>query len=87
MRASRAPGAAPRPAGPARASASASQQIGEDLEEADFYFQQGLHGEAEAIYQRVLALAPNHPLALVRLGEIAAAQGADPGATSGGRRR
>ena len=60
-------------------SASTSQQIGEDLEEADFYFQQGLHAEAEAIYQRVLALAPNHPLALVRLGEIAAAQGSDPG--------
>ncbi|HEY8154260.1 MAG TPA: tetratricopeptide repeat protein [Myxococcota bacterium] len=65
-------------------SASASQQISEDLEEADFYFQQGLHGEAEAIYQRVLALAPNHPLALVRMGEIAAAQGSDPGSTSGG---
>ena len=63
---------------------SVSQQISEDLEEADFYYQQGLHGEAEAIYQRVLALAPNHPLALVRLGEIAAAQGSDPGATSGG---
>jgi tetratricopeptide (TPR) repeat protein len=65
-------------------SASASQQIGEDLEEADFYYQQGLHPEAQAIYQRVLALAPNHPLALVRLGEIAAAQGVDPGATGGG---
>jgi tetratricopeptide (TPR) repeat protein len=70
------------PAG-AGESASASQQIGEDLEEADFYYQQGLHSEAQAIYQRVLALAPNHPLALVRLGEIAAAQGVDPGATSG----
>ena len=76
------PPTAPRP-GPGD-SASTSQQIGEDLEEADFYYQQGLHGEAEAIYQRVLALAPNHPLALVRLGEIAAAQGSDPGATGGG---
>ena len=78
--------AAPRPAAApgASASASASQQIGEDLEEADFYYQQGLHGEAEAIYQRVVAQAPNHPLALVRLGEIAAARGADPGATGGG---
>jgi tetratricopeptide (TPR) repeat protein len=65
-------------------SASASQQIGEDLEEADFYFQQSLYKEAEAIYQRVLALAPNHPLALVRLGEIAAAQGTDPGITGSG---
>jgi len=65
-------------------STSASQQISEDLEEADFYYQQGLHTEAQGIYQRVLALAPNHPLALVRMGEIAAAQGTDPGATSGG---
>ena len=76
--------AAPISSGPSE-SASASQQIGEDLEEADFYFQQGLHGEAGAIYQRVLALAPNHPLALVRMGEIAAAQGGDPGATGGGQ--
>jgi len=75
--------AKPAPAS-AGASASASQQIGEELEEADFYYQQGLHAEAEAIYQRVVALAPNHPLALVRLGEIAAARGADPGATGGG---
>jgi tetratricopeptide (TPR) repeat protein len=65
-------------------SASISQQVSEELEEADFYFQQGLHNEAQAIYQRVLALAPNHPLALVRLGEIAAAQGSDPGITGSG---
>ena len=75
--------AAPKSPGPGD-SGSGSQQIGEDLEEADFYYQQGLHREAEAIYQRVLAVAPTHPLALVRLGEIAAAQGADPGAASGG---
>jgi len=68
----------------ASASASTSQQISEDLEEADFYYKQGLHGEAEAIYQRVVAQAPNHPLARVRLGEIAAARGADPGATGAG---
>jgi tetratricopeptide (TPR) repeat protein len=79
----KAPPVQPEAPGPGD-SASASQQIGEDLEEADFYFQQGLHGEAEGIYQRVLALAPNHPLALVRMGEIAAAKGADPASTSGG---
>ena len=36
----------------------------DELEEADFYMQQGLHDEAEAIYRRVLATAPNHPRAL-----------------------
>lgn len=59
-----------------------SQQIQEDLEEADFYSQQGLSDEAEAIYKRLLAIAPNHPRVLVRLGEIAAARGDDPGSTA-----
>ena len=71
-----------RPDG-ASASASLSEQVIEDLEEADFYMEQGLHGEAEAIYRRLLELAPNHPRVLVRLGEIAAARGDDPGSTSG----
>lgn len=88
VQAVRPPVARPAAAKPAPASAgtsaSSSQQIGEELEEADFYYQQGLHAEAEAIYQRVVAQAPNHPLARVRLGEIAAARGADPGATGGG---
>jgi tetratricopeptide (TPR) repeat protein len=66
---------------PAGASASATASINEDLEEADFYYQQGLLEEAEAIYQRVLDLAPNHPHALVRMGEVAAQRGDDPGST------
>jgi tetratricopeptide (TPR) repeat protein len=79
--------AAGAPAPPSRTGSSASlstttaQQIQEDLEEADFYMDQGLHDEAEEIYQRVLALAPNHPKALLRLGEVAAARGEDPGST------
>jgi tetratricopeptide (TPR) repeat protein len=40
----------------------------EELEEADFYMQQGLHDEAEALYRRVVAVVPNHPRALARLG-------------------
>ena len=61
------------------ASASAiAGQIDEHLEEADFYHQQGLLDEAEAIYRRLLEVAPNHPLVGVRLGEIAAARGEDP---------
>ncbi len=56
--------------------AAAKQEVLDELEEADFYMQQGLHDEAEAIYRRVLAIAPNHPRALMCLGEISAARGA-----------
>ncbi len=62
-------------------SSTTSQQLLEDLEEADFYVQQNLLDEAEEIYKRVLSIAPNHPRALVRLGEVAAARGGDPGTT------
>jgi tetratricopeptide (TPR) repeat protein len=64
-------------AGAARndASAISKQKIQEELDEAEFYHQQGLYDEARAIYDRVLEAAPNHPLALVRVGEIEAAQG------------
>ena len=67
---------------PAAAPADA-EQIGADLEEAEFYWQQGLAGEARALFAKVLAAAPGHPLALVRLGEIAAAAGEDPDTTGG----
>ncbi len=42
-------------------SATTPQQMIEDLEEADFYFQQGLHEEAEEVYKRVLDAAPISP--------------------------
>src|SRR5690606_36092441 len=57
----------------------------EDLEEAGFYFDQGLLDEAEAVYRRILARAPSHPTALLRLGEIAVQRGgpiADPAAAA-----
>jgi tetratricopeptide (TPR) repeat protein len=60
-------------------SSQTTQQVIEDLEEADFYMQQGLLDEAEEIYKRVLTVAPNHPRALVRLGEVHAARGGDAG--------
>jgi tetratricopeptide (TPR) repeat protein len=77
------PAAAP---GPASASASQSQarQILEEIEEADFYLQQGLLDEAEAIFVRLARIAPNHPRVLVRLGEIAAERGGDPDSTASG---
>jgi len=65
-------------------SSTTPQQIVEDLEEGEFYFHQGLYDEATAVYKRVLAAAPNHPQALLRLGEIAAARGEDPAAPSAG---
>lgn len=87
-----APAAPPAPApaavrgAPAAESSSSSsttpQQILEDLEEADFYLHQGLLEESEAIYRRILAGAPGHPQALLRMGEIAAARGQDPSAAS-----
>jgi tetratricopeptide (TPR) repeat protein len=66
-------------------STATTQQILEDLEEADFYMEQGLHDEAEKLFQGVLAIAPNHPRALVRLGELAAARGGDPSVAASGK--
>jgi len=56
-------------------SSTTPEQMIEDLEEADFYFQQGLHDEAEEVYKRILDAAPNHPQAMLRVGEIEAARG------------
>lgn len=59
-----------------------ASKIVEELEEGEFYFQQNLYDEAEAVYERVLVVAPNHPQALLRLGEIAASRGDDPSSTT-----
>ncbi len=67
------------------ASSSSARQVAEELEEAEFYLQQGMLDEAETLYKRLLQIAPNHPQVMVRLGELAAVRGDDPGA-SGGRR-
>jgi tetratricopeptide (TPR) repeat protein len=63
-------------------SSTTPQQIVEELEEGEFYFHQGLYDEATAVYKRILAAAPNHPQALLRLGEIDAARGQDPAGRS-----
>jgi tetratricopeptide (TPR) repeat protein len=55
-----------------------SEQLAEELEEAEFYYQQDLHDEAEAVYRRILKVAPEHPAVLERLAELAAARGEDP---------
>ncbi len=62
----------------ASTSAATTKRIREDIEEAEFYLMQGLGEEAEAVYRRVLEVAPNHPLALVRMGEISTASRKGP---------
>ncbi len=53
-----------------------STRIVENLDEAEFFLQQGLTEEAERLYRQILELAPNHPQAMVRLGEIERDRGA-----------
>jgi len=78
------PGAPATPAGATSGGSSTSTavQIVEELEEAEFYFHQSLFEEAEGVYRRVLTLAPNHPQAMLRLGEIEAARGGDGASTN-----
>jgi pilus assembly protein FimV len=67
------------PSGGVRIDGSDSGEVpAEDLEEAEFYFRQGLLDEAEQILKRLLALAPSHPQVLLRLGEIAQSRGECP---------
>jgi len=67
------------PAGGVRIDGSESGEVpAEDLEEAEFYYRQGLLDEAEQILKRLLAVAPGHPQVLLRLGEIAKSRGESP---------
>jgi tetratricopeptide (TPR) repeat protein len=67
------------PAGGVRIDGSESGEIpAEDLEEAEFYYRQGLLDEAEQILKRLLQIAPGHPQVLLRLGEIAKSRGESP---------
>ena len=50
-------------------------KITEELEEAEFYIAQEMFDEAEEILSRILEVVPNHPSAMLRMGEIAAARG------------
>jgi len=66
------------PAGVRLAGAESAEVPAEDLEEAEFYFRQGLLDEAEQILKRLLERAPGHPQVLLRLGEIAKSRGDSP---------
>ncbi len=52
-----------------------SARISEDLEEAEFFLEQGMIPEAERILREVLSRSPNHPKAMLRLGEILSERG------------
>ncbi|HEX7124565.1 MAG TPA: tetratricopeptide repeat protein [Thermodesulfobacteriota bacterium] len=49
----------------------ALDQIPEELDEAEFFVQQGLFDAARAIYRRILAVDPDHPVARERLDRLA----------------
>ncbi|HEU4430851.1 MAG TPA: tetratricopeptide repeat protein [Myxococcota bacterium] len=49
---------------------TSSSSVEADFEEAEFYREQGLKDEARALYERVLSAVPNHPRAMLRLGEL-----------------
>jgi tetratricopeptide (TPR) repeat protein len=53
-------------------------RMSEELEEAEFYLAQSMYDEAEGILRRILEASPNHPGAMLRLGEIEASRGASP---------
>ncbi|NLC71601.1 MAG: tetratricopeptide repeat protein, partial [Desulfuromonadaceae bacterium] len=55
---------------------TAAADFSRELEESDFYFQQGLWGEAERICQDILAVKADSPEALIRLEQIAARRSA-----------
>ncbi len=56
-------------------STTTAEKIAEELEEAEFYLAQDMFDEAEAILVRILEMVPNHPSAMLRMGELEAARG------------
>jgi len=68
----------PPTASAAGQSTTTTARIAEELEEAEFYLAQSMYDEAEGLLQRILDIVPNHPSALLRMGEIAAARGGEP---------
>ena len=64
-------------------STATTAKIAEELEEAEFYIAQEMFDEARGILERILEQAPNHPAAMLRLGEIAASAGEAPDDATG----
>ena len=59
-------------------STATAARTAEELEEAEFYIAQEMYDEAEGILQRILDVVPDHPAAMLRMGEVAAAKGGEP---------
>jgi len=59
-------------------STTTTARIQEELEEAEFYIDQEMYDEAESILTRILEIAPNHPSAMLRMGEVQVARGSAP---------
>ncbi len=57
---------------------TSTARIREELEEAEFYIAQEMFDEAESILTRILEIAPNHPSAMLRMGEVQVARGSAP---------
>lgn len=55
---------------PEEDTAGVAAQGDDDLGTADFYFEQEMYAEAKDLYTKVLERTPNHPKALLKLGEI-----------------
>ena len=70
------------PPDPETCSSTTPQQIVEELEEGEFYLEQGMLDEAAEVYERILSVAPSHPQAMVRLGEIEDRRASDPSAAA-----
>lgn len=62
-------------------STTAAARVNEEIDEAIFYLSQSMYVEAEGVLRRVLAIAPEHPGALLRMGELEVALGREVGAT------
>jgi len=64
----------------AELTSTSSSSVEADFEEAEFYREQGLRDEARALYEKVLSAVPNHPRAMLRLGELDGPQPTAPAA-------